>query len=83
MLRLESEEGIEYYEDIVEKIYPVHKVGGYPSFTQGGVSFGEDYPFVFQISSDKKAHFNIVDSGSFYFFYNQEKHDWIVYCDFY
>lgn len=30
-----------------------------------------------------KAHFNIVDSGSFYFFYNQDKHDWIVYCDFY
>jgi hypothetical protein len=81
--RLESEAGIEYYEDIVEKIYPAHKVGGYPSFTQGGVSFGEDYPFVFQISSDEKARFNIVDSGSFYFFFNQKKQDWIVYCDFY
>jgi len=83
ILRLESEEDIEYYEDIVEKIYPTHKVGGYPSFTQGGVYFGEDYPFIFQISSDEKARFNIVDSGSFYFFYNQEKQDWIVYCDFY
>ncbi|WP_264737406.1 YwqG family protein [Cytobacillus firmus] len=83
ILRLELEEGIEYFEDIVEKIYSTHKVGGYPSFTQGGVSFGEDYPFVFQISSDEKAHFNIVDSGSFYFFYNLEKQDWIVYCDFY
>lgn len=83
ILRLELEEGIEYYEDIVEKLYSNHKVGGYPSFTQGGVSFGEDYPFVFQISSDEKARFNIVDSGSFYFFYNLEKQDWIVYCDFY
>lgn len=81
--RLESDEGMEYYEDIVEKIYSTHKVGGYPSFTQSGVSFGEDYSFVFQISSDEKAQFNIVDSGSFYFFFNQEKQDWIVYCDFY
>lgn len=83
ILRLKSEVGIEYYEDIVGKIYSTHKLGGYPSFTQGGVSFGEDYPFVFQISSDEKAQFNIVDSGSFYFFYNQEKQDWIIYCDFY
>ena len=83
IIRLESEHGMEYYEDIVEKIYSTHKVGGYPSFTQSGVSFGEDYPFVFQISSDSKAQFNIVDGGSFYFFYNPEKQDWIVYCDFY
>ncbi len=83
IVRLESEEGIEYYEDIVEEIYATHKIGGYPSFVQSGVSFGEDYPFVFQISSDQKAKFNIVDSGSFYFFYNQEKEDWIVHCDFY
>lgn len=83
ILRLESEEGMEYYEDIVEEIYSTHKVGGYPSFVQSGVSYGEDYPFVLQISSDEKALFNIVDNGSFYFFYNQEKQDWIVYCDFY
>jgi hypothetical protein len=83
ILRLELEEGIEYYDDIVEEIYSTHKVGGYPSFTQSGISFEEGYPFVFQISSDEKAQFNIVDSGSFYFFYNQEKQDWIVYCDFY
>lgn len=83
ILRLETEYGIEYYEDIVEEIYSTHKVGGYPSFTQSGVSFGESYPFVLQISSDIKAQFNIVDSGSFYFFYNPVKRDWIVYCDFY
>jgi hypothetical protein len=83
ILRLELEDGIEYYDDIVEKIYSTHKVGGYPSFTQSGISFEGGYPFVFQISSDDKAQFNIVDSGSFYFFYNQEKQDWIVYCDFF
>jgi hypothetical protein len=80
ILQLES---MEYYEDIVEEIYSTHKVGGYPSFTQGGVSFGDDFPFVFIISSDEKAQFNIVDSGSFYIFHNQEKQEWIVYCDFY
>lgn len=83
ILRLELEEDIEYYDDIVEDIYPMHKVGGYPSYTQSGVSYGEEYPFVFQISSDSKAQFNIIDSGSFYFFFNQRKQDWIVYCDFY
>ena len=83
ILRLEAEDEMEYYDDIVETIYSMHKVGGYASYTQSGVSFGEEYPFVFQISSDEKARFNIVDSGSFYFFYNQEKQDWIVHCDFY
>lgn len=83
ILRLETEDEMEYYDDIVETIYSMHKVGGYASYTQSGVSFGEEYPFVFQISSDEKARFNIVDSGSFYFFYNQEKQDWIVHCDFY
>ena len=83
VLRIELEDDIEYYDDIVEEIYPMHKVGGYPSYTQSGVSYGEEYPFVFQISSDPKAQFNIVDSGSFYFFFNQRKQDWIVYCDFY
>ncbi|MER2008601.1 MAG: DUF1963 domain-containing protein [Psychrobacillus sp.] len=83
ILRLELEEDIEYYDDIVEDIYPMHKIGGYPTYTQSGVSYGEEYPFVFQISSDPKAQFNIVDSGSFYFFFNQRKQDWIVYCDFY
>ena len=83
ILHLETEDEMEYYDDIVETIYSMHKVGGYASYTQSGVSFGEEYPFVFQISSDEKARFNIVDSGSFYFFYNQEKQDWIVHCNFY
>lgn len=83
ILQLESEEVIEYYDDIVEDIYSTHKVGGYPSNIQGGHYYGEEYSFVLQISSDEKARFNIVDSGSFYFYYNLEKEDWLVYCDFY
>lgn len=86
IIRLEEDDGqsdFNYYDDIVEEMYSIHKVGGYPSFSQSGVSFGDDYPFVFQISSDYKAQFNIVDDGNFYFFYNKEKDDWIVYCDFY
>ena len=82
ILRLEDEEDLDYYEDIYEESYRVHKVGGYPSFVQPGAWF-DGYEFVFQIASDEKAQFNIVDSGNFYFFYNKEKKAWKVYCDFY
>ncbi|AND38244.1 hypothetical protein [Cytobacillus oceanisediminis] len=34
----------------------------YPAFAQDGISFGEEYPFVFQLSSNEKAYFNIADS---------------------
>ncbi len=83
ILEMEDTDGIEYFDDICEEIYSQHKIGGYPSFCQSGHWFGEDYPFVLQISSDEKAGFNIVDSGSFYFYYNPKKADWKVYCDFY
>ncbi len=83
IVRLEAEDMIDYHEDIVEEVYPMHKVGGYPSYIQSGVSFGEEYRFVFQISSDEKAQFNIVDSGSFYFFYNEATKEWAVHCDFF
>lgn len=82
ILRLEDEEDIDYYEDIKEEEYSQHKIGGYPAFIQPGYSF-DDYEFVFQISSDEKAEFNIVDSGSFYFFYNADTKEWKVSCDFY
>ncbi len=83
IVRLESENVSDYHVDIVEEVYPMHKIGGYPSYIQSGVSFGEDYHFVFQISSDEKAQFNIVDSGSFYFFYNETTQEWAVHCDFF
>lgn len=83
ILQLETTEGIDYFDDICEEIYARHKVGGYPAFCQSGFSFGNGYEFVMQISSDEKALFNIVDSGNFYFFYNSQKSDWKVYCDFY
>lgn len=83
ILEMEDTQDIDYFEDICEEMYSQHKVGGYPAFCQSGYWFGEDYAFVLQISSDEKADFNIVDSGSFYFFYNPKIEDWKVYCDFY
>jgi uncharacterized protein YwqG len=83
ILEMENKNDIEYFDDICEENYAQHKIGGYPAFIQSGYWFGEDYPFVMQISSDEKADFNIVDSGSFYFYYNPQKSNWKVYCDFY
>jgi len=83
ILRLEHEEDIEYFDDIVEEIYAVHKIGGYPAFCQSGRDYGEEFPFVLQIASDEKAYFNIVDNGNFYFFFNRELNEWRVDCDFY
>lgn len=82
ILELEDEEDIEYFEDIAEEMYGAHKVGGYPAFIQPGCTF-ENYEFAFQISSDEKAQFNFVDSGSIYFFYNKEDKSWKVHYDFY
>lgn len=72
-----------YYDDIVgdDHCY-MHKFGGYPSFCQPGVSFGEDYEFMFQITSDEKACFNVVDSGCLMFARNPED-KWHLYYDFY
>ena len=83
ILRLQDEEDIEYCEDIQEDIYPMHKVGGYPAYIQAGGWDEEKYEFAFQISSDEKANLNIVDSGSFYFFYCKENQQWEMQCDFY
>ncbi len=83
ILRLEDEEEIDYCEDIQEDIYVMHKVGGYPSYIQPGGWDEEKYEFAFQIASDEKARFNIVDSGNFYFFYCRENQQWEMQCDFY
>ncbi len=83
ILRLEHEEDVEYFDDIVEEIYAIHKIGGYPAFCQSGHDYGDDFPFVLQIASDEKAYFNIIDNGNFYFFFNSTLNEWRVHCDFY
>lgn len=80
---MENNDGIDYYGDIHEANYSKHKIGGYPSVIQSGVGYDEGFEFVLQISSDEKAHFNIVDSGNFYFGFNPQTKKWSVRCDFY
>ncbi len=82
ILELENSGVIDDYYDITENQYG-HKLGGYPSFCQSGVDFGDDYEFVFQIASDEKANFNIVDSGTIFLAKNSSTGEWKYYCDFY
>lgn len=82
VIELEDSEGIDYYEDIHTKNYSTHKVGGYPAYIQAG-DWDKKYEFILQISSDGKAGLNIVDGGSFYFFYSKELNKWDIQCDFY
>lgn len=82
ILGLEEEGVIESYYDIIDHTYH-HKIGGYPSFCQSGVDFGEGFEFVFQISSDQKAQLNIVDNGSLMFAKNRNNGQWAIYYDFY
>ena len=82
--KMKDEGELDYFDDIREGIYSEHKIGGYPAFCQSGIETSFDgYEFVIQISTDAKANFNIVDSGSFYFYYNKKNDDWKVHCDFY
>lgn len=80
----ENENLLNYYDDIMggEHSYS-HKFGGYPSFCQSGIYFGDDFEFVFQISSDEKAQFNVIDSGSLMFARNSKTGEWGLYYDFY
>ncbi len=82
ILELENSGVIDDYYDITENQYG-HKLGGYPSFCQSGVDFGDDYEFVFQITSDEKAHFNVVDNGTIFLAKNAKTGEWKFYCDFY
>ena len=74
-----------YYEDIADTHSYLHKFGGYPSYCQSGLGLEaeENYYFVFQISSDNVARYNVVDSGSLMFFYNENENKWVMYYDFY
>jgi hypothetical protein len=82
ILALENLGKITDYYDVFESHY-MHKVGGYPTFCQSGIDFGDNFEFVFQISSDKKAELNIVDFGTMFFAKNKKTEDWNFSCDFY
>ena len=82
VIELENNEEVDYYEDIHTKNYSMHKVGGYPAYIQSG-DWDKDYEFIMQISSDDKAELNIVDNGSFYFFYSKKLDRWEMQCDFF
>lgn len=81
ILALEDSGAIDDYFDVTENHYG-HKVGGYPSFCQPGIDFGEGFEFVMQIASDDKAHLNIVDSGTIFLAKNAQTGAWKYYCDF-
>ena len=76
---------LNYHEDIADTHSYLHKFGGYPSYCQSGLGLEaiKDYHFVFQISSDNVARYNVVDSGSLMFFYNENENKWVMYYDFY
>ena len=82
VIELENSEGIDYYEDIHTTDYSMHKIGGYPAYIQSG-DWDKSFEFILQISSDDKVGLNIVDSGSFYFFYCKDADDWDMQCDFF
>ncbi|WP_336153794.1 DUF1963 domain-containing protein [Fusobacterium polymorphum] len=80
-----EEDILDYYSDIATNHSYLHKFGGYPSYCQSGLGLEaiKGYHFVFQISSDEVARYNIVDSGSLMFFYNENEDKWVMYYDFY
>jgi len=82
IVALERSGVIENYFDFTKHHYET-KLGGYPSFCQPGVDFGEGFEFVFQVSTDGKANLNVVDNGSLMFSKNSETGVWQVYYDFY
>jgi len=82
ILELENSGEISDYYDYTENDYR-HKLGGYASFCQSGIDWGDGFEFVFQISSDEKAMLNIVDSGTIFLAKNKKTGEWKYYCDFY
>ena len=80
----EAEElcGIDYRDEVCDAVYETHKIGGYPSFGQDPPKFPDGFVFVFQISHELEAGLVIGDCGRYYFYYNAEKNEWLVYADF-
>lgn len=82
ILRLEDEEIIENYFDTFDIQYE-HKLGGYPTYCQSGIYFGEGFEFVMQIMSDEKVGFSIGDAGILFLAKNKETGEWRLYWDCY
>lgn len=82
ILRLEDEEIIENYFDTFDIQYE-HKLGGYPTYCQSGIYFGEGFEFVLQIMSDEKVGFSIGDAGILFLAKNNETGEWRLYWDCY
>ncbi len=82
IVELERSGQIKNYYDFTTHCYD-HKFGGYPSFCQPGIDPGDDFEFIFQISSDSKINLNVVDSGSLMFWKNINRNEWVIYYDFY
>lgn len=82
IFQLEKSGAIESYYDITVQHYGT-KIGGYPSFCQSGITFGEGFEFIFQVASDPKANLTILDGGSFMFARNAETGIWRLYYDTY
>jgi hypothetical protein len=82
IMELENAGEIGDYDDLARHEYS-HKVGGFPSFCQTGVSAGEGFEFAFQVSSDDRIRLQIIDSGSFQFYRNPESGEWKIYYDYF
>ncbi|WP_324026356.1 DUF1963 domain-containing protein [Maribacter sp. BPC-D8] len=80
---LEDSGEIDSYYDIADFHQKEHKMGGFPSFCQSGIDFGEGFEFVLQITSDQKINLNVIDSGSLMFAKNDQTNEWSFYYDFY
>lgn len=74
---------LDYREDIMEADYEVHKIGGYPTYTQEEPEIPGGYTFVLQLCTDTAAGLSIGDNGNYYFYYNSRKKDWLVHTDSY
>lgn len=82
-IALENEGIIEDFFDVAEH-QGTHKVGGYPTFCQPGPEGEmEPYQFMFQIASDPKLQFNVVDGGVLSFWKHPTDGTWKLYYDFF
>jgi uncharacterized protein YwqG len=81
ILQLEKEGEIEDYYSVVDNHYG-HKLGGYPTFYQSGIDFGEGFEFLLQIASDEKARLNIIDNGTIFLARNKQTGQWRLYVDY-